>query len=107
MSLARRLGRLETAAAAARSDADDSSRRYPHGGEQASLVRAFRLLVLWDDLRREEQGLPPAAERTWPPTTEEALQLIGDAYREANDGDSRQLTELIARRNWPPDATEG
>lgn len=106
MSMARRLGRLETAAAA-RSDADDSSRQYAHGGEQATLVRAFRTLLLWDDQRREEQGWPPAAERTWPPTTEEALRLIRDAYREASDGDSRQLTELIARRNWPPDATEG
>lgn len=106
MSLARRLGRLETVAAA-RSDADDSSRRYPHGGEQASLLRAFRLLVLWDDQRREEQGRPPAAERTWPPTTEEALRLIRDAYREHNEGDARRLTELIARRNWPPDAPEG
>lgn len=98
MSLAQRLKRLEAAAATR-----DNGRRYQHGGEQATLARAFRTLVLWDDLRREEQGLPPAAPRAWPPTTEEALPLLRDAYREAIAGNGRQLAELVEGRNWPGD----
>lgn len=102
MSLARRLGRLERIGG--RSKRLDGWTG--HGGEDATAMRAFQILQLWDDLRRAEHGLPPAPSRTWPPTTEEALRLIHDAYRESRDGDSRQLTELIARRDWPPDAPE-